>query len=193
MPREHRSGGARRGHRPAQVLGLADRGRIQVGARADLVALDPDLHVEEVGSPASRCSAPEPRVRSVSADPRRPVRRRHRHAHRCGPGDAIDLTGVQFSAQAPEPPPLTWAPHLAIIVYRPADDPSTGVLEVVYRRDGEQIARNVQPLEVEPGKSNQRLVRGEIDFEDYGTVEAHCRIDQGPVVVVPYTMLPVGR
>ena len=61
---------------------------------------------------------------------------------------------------------------------------------MVYRREGEQIASNVQPLEVEPGKFNQRLVRGEIDFEDYGTVEAHCRIDQGPVMVVPYTLLP---
>jgi hypothetical protein len=32
-------------------------------------------------------------------------------------------------------------------------------------------------------------VRGEIDFEDYGTVLAKCRVDQGPVLSVPYTML----
>ena len=107
-----------------------------------------------------------------------------------GPATRIDLTGVQFSAPAPEPPPLTWAPHLAIIVHCGEDEPGTGVLEVVYRRNGEQIARNVQPLEVDPGKFNQRLVRGEIDFQDYGTVEAHCRIDQGAVMVVPYTLLP---
>ena len=40
---------------PARLLGLADRGRIEVGARADLVALDPDLQIEQVwvgGSPA---------------------------------------------------------------------------------------------------------------------------------------------
>ena len=33
---------------PADLLGLADRGRIAVGARADLVALTPELHVEQV-------------------------------------------------------------------------------------------------------------------------------------------------
>jgi N-acetylglucosamine-6-phosphate deacetylase len=33
---------------PARLLGLGDRGRIVPGCRADLVALTPDLHVEEV-------------------------------------------------------------------------------------------------------------------------------------------------
>lgn len=107
-----------------------------------------------------------------------------------GPATRIDLTGIQFSAAAPQPLPLTWAPHLVVLVHCPVDEPGTGALEVVYQRGGEQIARNVQPLQVEPGKFNYRLVRGEIDFEDYGTVEAHCRIDQGPVTVVPYTLLP---
>ena len=54
----------------------------------------------------------------------------------------------------------------------------------------EQVARNVQPLQVEPGKFNYRLVRGELEFDDYGTIEAHGRIDMGPVSVVPYTLLP---
>ena len=107
-----------------------------------------------------------------------------------GPTTRIDLTGVQFSAIAPQEAPLTWAPHLSIIVSCPPDDAGTGALEVRYLRDGEQIARNVQPLQIEPGKFNQRLVRGEIEFEDYGIVEAHCRIDKGPVTIVPYTMLP---
>jgi hypothetical protein len=107
-----------------------------------------------------------------------------------GPATRIDLTGVQFSSAAPQVPPLTWAPHLSIIVSCAADESDSGVLEVRYLRDGEQIARNVQALQIEPGKFNQRLVRGEIEFDDYGTVEAHCRIDQGPVIVVPYTMLP---
>jgi hypothetical protein len=107
-----------------------------------------------------------------------------------GPATRIDLTGIQFSAAAPQPPPLTWAPHLSVIISCGAEEPGSGVLEVRYLRDGEQIARNVQPLQIEPGKFNQRLVRGEIEFTDYGTIEAHCRIDQGPVTVVPYTMLP---
>lgn len=107
-----------------------------------------------------------------------------------GPSTRIDLTGVQFSAAAPQPVPLTWAPHLCVIVRCAPDEQGTGVLEVVYRRDGEQIARNVSPLQVEPGRFSQRLVRGEIDFTDYGTVEAHCRIDLGHVTVVPYTLLP---
>ena len=101
----------------------------------------------------------------------------------------LDLTGVQFSAVAPSALPLTWAPHLSVIIRCGPSEPGTGVLEVVYERDGEQLARNVQPLEVEPGRFTQRLVRGEIDFESYGTIEAKCRVDQGPVLSVPYTML----
>ena len=107
-----------------------------------------------------------------------------------GPSTRIDLTGIQFSAAAPQPVPLTWAPHLCVIVGCPPDHPGTGALEVVFRRADDEVARNVQPLQVEPGKFNYRLVRGELEFDDYGTIEAHCRIDMGPVTVVPYTLLP---
>lgn len=107
-----------------------------------------------------------------------------------GPATRLDLTGVQFSAAAPSDLPVTWAPHLSVIVSCRPGEPQSGVLEVVYRRDAEQLARNVQPLQVEEGKFYQALVRGEIDFSEYGTVEAHCRIDTGPVTVVPYTLLP---
>lgn len=107
-----------------------------------------------------------------------------------GPSTRIDLTGVQFSAPAPSPVPVTIEPHLVVMVHCPEGAKSTGALEVIYRREGEQVARNVQPLEVEPGKFNYRLVRAELEFADYGSVEAHCRIDLGPVTVVPYTLLP---
>ncbi|HEY6532956.1 MAG TPA: hypothetical protein VIY72_11660 [Acidimicrobiales bacterium] len=107
-----------------------------------------------------------------------------------GPSTRIDLTGVQFSGPAPSPVPLTVEPHLCVIVHCQPDGNGTGALEVVYRRGDEQIARNVQPLQVEPGRFNYRLVRAELAFDDYGTVEAHCRVDMGPVVVVPYTLLP---
>ncbi|MEM7092897.1 MAG: hypothetical protein AAF567_07835 [Actinomycetota bacterium] len=108
-----------------------------------------------------------------------------------GPSTRIDLKGIQFSAAAPTPLPLTWAPHLVVIVHAPDDSSGSDVLEVIYRRDGEQIARNVQVLQIEPGKFSYQLVRGEIDFEDYGTVNAECRIGpDGPITSVPYTLLP---
>ena len=34
--------------RPAALLGMTDRGRVEPGLRADLVALTPDLDVEQV-------------------------------------------------------------------------------------------------------------------------------------------------
>ena len=106
-----------------------------------------------------------------------------------GPSTRIDLTGIQFSAPAPSPAPVTVEPHLVVIVRCAPGESGTGALEVTYQRDGEQIARNVQPLQVEPGKFNYRLVRAELEFPEYGTVDAHCRIDLGPVMVVPYTLL----
>ena len=107
-----------------------------------------------------------------------------------GPSTRIDLTGVQFSAAAPQPVPLVWAPHLVVIVRCAPDEAGVGALEVAYFRGDERIARNVQPLQVEPGKFNYRLVRAELEFDDYGTVEARARIDAGPVMVIPYTLLP---
>lgn len=107
-----------------------------------------------------------------------------------GPSTRIDLTGVQFSAVAPTPLPLTWAPHLVVIVRCAEDEPGDGVLEVTYHRGDSQIARNVQPLAVEPGRFSYRLVRAELEFADYDTVEARCRLGTGPPTVVPYTLLP---
>ena len=52
------------------------------------------------------------------------------------------------------------------------------------------MARNVSPFTVEPGRFTYRLVRGELEFADYGTVVAHCRIDRGPWHRVPFTLLP---
>ena len=108
-----------------------------------------------------------------------------------GPATRIDLKGIQFSAAAPTPLPLTWAPHLVVVIHAPDDSSGNDVLEVIYRRDGEQIARNVQVLQIEPGKFSYQLVRGEIDFEDYGSVVAECRIGpDGPITSVPYTLMP---
>ena len=106
-----------------------------------------------------------------------------------GPSTRIDLTGIQFSAPAPGPYPVTIEPHLVVIVRCAPGESGQAALEVTYQRDGEQVARNVQPLQVEPGKFNYRLVRAELSFDHPGTVEAHCRVDLGPVTVVPYTLL----
>lgn len=103
----------------------------------------------------------------------------------------IDLGGVHFSAGAPQPPPVTMAPHMVVLVRCGPDEKGTGALEVRFlREDGEQLARNAQPLQVEPGKFAYRLVRAELPFDDYGTVEAHCSIDGGHATVVPYTLVP---
>ncbi|MDH3682297.1 MAG: hypothetical protein OEV40_20375 [Acidimicrobiia bacterium] len=115
-----------------------------------------------------------------------------------GPSTRIDLSGVQFSAPAPAPAPVTVAPHLVVLVWNPPGGKETAALEVVFvgaedpaeEPDGDPMARNVQPLQIEEGKFNYRLVRPELAFDDYGTVLARCRIDGGPVHVVPYTLLP---
>lgn len=102
----------------------------------------------------------------------------------------IDLSGVHFSAVPPAPPPVTLTPHLVVLARCAAGEAGTGALETVFRMGDEQLARNAQPLQVEPGKFTYRLIRAELELPDYGTVEAHCRIDGGPTTVVPYTLIP---
>ena len=110
-----------------------------------------------------------------------------------GPSTRIDLTGVHFSLAAPSPPPVTIGPHLVVVVRCPKDESGQTVLEVVFRDEaGDQVARNVQPVNVEPGKFGRLLVRGELTFEDYGTIEAHCRLGDGPWLVVPLALLPAA-
>src|SRR5579863_10766437 len=95
-----------------------------------------------------------------------------------------------FSILAPSPPPVTISPHLVVIVRCAPDEEGVDVLEVVFTDGaGEQVARNVQPLQVEPGKFGRQLVRGELTYTDYGTIEAHCRTARSEPVVVPLTLL----
>lgn len=107
-----------------------------------------------------------------------------------GPSTRIDLSGVHFSLAAPGPVPVTIEPHLVVILRCPNDAGANSVLETVFVRDEVELARNVQPVEVEPGKFGYRLVRSELTFDDYGGIEARCRVDQGNVVTVPLTLLP---
>ena len=116
-----------------------------------------------------------------------------------GPSTRLDLTGAMFSMAAPSPTPVTIAPHLVGLIFCPPGESGQGVFEVVFRAEmgdpeaddaGDHVARNVSPFSVEPGKFTYRLVRGELEFPDYGQVFAHCRIDRGPWTVVPFTLLP---
>ena len=111
-----------------------------------------------------------------------------------GPSTRIDLTGVMFSQVAPSPVPLTLTPHLIGLIFCPEGQSGSGVFEVIFRRgieeESEQVARNVSPFTVEPGKFTYRLVRGELEFEEYGQIFAHCRVDLEPWHTVPFTLLP---
>lgn len=108
-----------------------------------------------------------------------------------GPSTRIDLSGIMFSLAAPSPVPVTIGPHLIVFIRCRPDEPGNGVLEVVFRDgEGKEVARNASPFTVEPGKFTYRLVRGELTYDDYGTIEAHCRVGQGPSTVVPLTLLP---
>jgi hypothetical protein len=100
-----------------------------------------------------------------------------------------------FSMVPPTPPPVTISPHLVVLLRCPADEPGTGTLQVTFQNEaGEEVARNVQPLNVAPGKFGRQLVKGDLAYEDYGTIEAHCQVLGAPTpgctIVVPLTILP---
>ena len=61
-----------------------------------------------------------------------------------------------------------------MLVRSPENTDGNGTLETVFVREtsGEEIGRNKQPFFVEPGKFGYRLVRGELEFPEPGTVEA---------------------
>jgi hypothetical protein len=110
-----------------------------------------------------------------------------------GPATRIDLTGIMFSMAAPTPPPVNVQPHLIVLVRSRPGDPEQGVLEVVFTDgNGDEVARNASPFNVEPGKFTYRLVRAELAYKEYGTIEARCRLVPGEAsITVPLTLLPV--
>ena len=109
-----------------------------------------------------------------------------------GPSTRIDITGAFFSTRALEFP-AHLSPHLVVLVRVPKSDASgSGTLETRFVTEtGAEVGRNVQQFEVEPGKFGYRLVKGELDFDAPGTIEAHCTITEtGSSVVVPLTVIP---
>jgi hypothetical protein len=110
-----------------------------------------------------------------------------------GPSTRIDITGAFFSTAVPTyPAQLT--PHLVVLVRAPAEGDGNGTLETTFvREDGEEVGRNQQAFFVEPGKFGYRLVRGELEFPEPGTIEARCQIlESGSSVTVPLTALPAS-
>lgn len=112
------------------------------------------------------------------------------------PGGAtrIDITGIHFSLAAPSSVPVRVEPHLLALIHCQADEPGSGVFEVVFREgfteDSTELARNVSPFTVEPGKLTYRLVRGELEFTSYRQIVAHCRVNREAWIRVPFTLLP---
>ena len=107
-----------------------------------------------------------------------------------GPATRIDITGAFFST-AVESYPTLLTPHLVVLVRSPDGTDGNGTLEVVFVRDEEEVGRNAQSFFVEPGKFGYRLVKGELEFPEPGTIEARCTImESGSSVTVPLTALP---
>jgi hypothetical protein len=106
-----------------------------------------------------------------------------------GPSTRIDLGGVYFSTPV-EAFPATLTPHLVVLLRSVPDGPTNGTLVCEFTRDGEQLARNVQPVAIEPGKFGYRLVRPELEFTEPGTILATCTVaETGSSITVPLTAL----
>ena len=110
-----------------------------------------------------------------------------------GPSTRIDLTGV--TSRWPRRQPGAGHPRASSGGARPLppDEPGAERSRPSTHRDGEQVARNVQPLQVEPGKFAYRLVRAELEFDRL----RHRRSQRTastwvPVATVPFTLLATG-
>ncbi len=74
---------------------------------------------------------------------------------------------------------MTISPHLIVLVRCRPDEDGQGILEVIFTDEaGDQVARNVSPFTVEPGKFTYRLVRGELEY-------AKLRDHRGPLPPPP--------
>ena len=107
-----------------------------------------------------------------------------------GPSTRIDITGAFFSTVV-DAYPAKLEPHLVVLVRVAEGSDGNATLETVFRRGDEVVGRNSQSFFVEPGKFGYRLVKGELDFPEPGSVEARCTIvESGSAVTVPLTALP---
>ena len=100
----------------------------------------------------------------------------------------LDLSGVQFTTKVSDSFPLQLSPHLVVLIHSEPNGTGSGVLEVTYHLGDSEIARNVQPLEIEPGLFAYRLIRAELELNEPCKIYAKCRIDKGDPIAVPYTI-----
>src|SRR5258708_4903457 len=91
------------------------------------------------------------------------------------PPNRLDITPAFFSTVV-DSYPAKMEPHLVVLVRAPDGSDGNATLETVFRRGGEEIGRNRQSFFVEPGKFGYRLVKGELEFPEPGTIEAQCSI-----------------
>ena len=107
----------------------------------------------------------------------------------------LDLSGVYFSLAAPGQFPVSIQPHLMVLLRCPAEHQGLAALEVTFHTNGEPMdIRNVQPVNIEPGKFGYNLVQATVEVTEPMTIEAQCRVDNGPVTAVPLTVVqpPAG-
>ena len=105
----------------------------------------------------------------------------------------LNLSGVQFSITVSESFPVTLAPHLVVLIHSDHSSNGAGALEVTYHCDEKEIARNVQPLQIEPGLFAYRLIRAELELDNPSIVFAHCRLNQNDPLIVPLTIKTEGQ
>jgi hypothetical protein len=107
-----------------------------------------------------------------------------------GPSTRIDITGAFFST-APEQFPVEMTPHLVVLLRTTPEGPTSGTLVAEFHRGDELLARNVQPVSIEPGKFGYRLVRPELHITEPGVIEVTCTLTETQSTVrVPLTILP---
>ena len=74
-----------------------------------------------------------------------------------GPSTRIDLTGAMFSMAAPEPAPLTIAPHLVALIYCPPSGAGQGVFEVIFRRTDDPDAASDTARDCRPAAARRSV------------------------------------
>jgi hypothetical protein len=101
----------------------------------------------------------------------------------------IDIDGGFFSF-APGAYPTVFQPHLVLLISAIDSKVANDTLIVEFFKGDEQIARNVQPCPVEPGKFGYRLVKPEIEFSEPSTIIAKCTLtESNETIEIPLTAI----